>query len=114
MNLFGEVAYFGEVVCILIILTHNFAIQFQLQAFLDDETKSVHLHKVIDYILDGIPSPEEFTETSDFKEIFFLVHHYVSKLYGMTYLTKKVKNDPGSTIRDYITNSDIAYMSAAC
>lgn len=82
----------------------------QLQEFLDDETTSVHVSRVIDYILDGIPPPEEFTETNDFKEIFFLVDNYVSKLYGMTYLTKKVKNNPGSTIWDYITNSDIAYV----
>ena len=83
--------------------------QFQLQEFLADKTNSVAINKVIDYIQD-IPSSEEFTDTCDFKEIFFLVHHYVSKLYGMSYINRKVKNNPGSTIWDFITNADIAYV----
>ena len=48
-------------------------------------------------------------DTERFNMFFSFVTTFVIKLYGENYILDKVKANPGSTIWDYVTSSDVSY-----
>ena len=48
-------------------------------------------------------------DTDRFNMFFSFVTTFVIKLYGENYIPDKVKANPGSTIWDYVTSSDVSY-----
>ena len=60
-------------------------------------------------LLKNLPDASKFQDETLFHPIFQFASQYAVKLYGVTYICSYLKRNPGATIWDLFTTSDIAY-----